>query len=137
MRDDLEFTDKGFSGLPKSGPVWRSPLAPFGRRSRSVNWKLDKTIWQKALAAPALAILDASLHIPVAGEIFRRCEADLFGCLTMIPAAQISRALPETTVLSTVNVKRSVHQNMGLKNHTKNSTLCKTCVSLFRCLVYL
>jgi hypothetical protein len=53
----------------------------------------------------------------------------------MIAAAKVGRALPESAVLTLVNVKRAIHQNMALDWHCENSKMCKTCVSLFWSLV--
>ena len=84
--------------------------------------------------ASALAILDAPFHIPVTGEVLGRGKAHLFGRLPVITAAEVCRALPESAVLTLVNVKGAIHQNMALNGHSENSKVCKTCVSLFRSL---
>ena len=83
----------------------------------------------------ALAILYATLHIPVACEVLGGSKADLLGGLPMIETAKIGRALPVATVLTPIDGKRSIHQQMAFCRHCENSKMCKTCVSLFGGLV--
>ena len=74
--------------------------------------------WDKALA-----IFDAPLHIPVAREILGGGEALFLRRLPVITAAKVGRALPESAVLTLVNVKRAIHQNMALGRHCENSKM--------------
>ncbi len=133
-RDDLELAGKRIGGIAEGRTSRRSPAPTIGRRAGTGDKELDRIVQQGSATASALAlaILDAPLHLPVAGEVLGGRKIDLFGCLPMIQTAEVSRALPVAAVLTSIDVKRSIHQNMGLNWHIEHPKLCKTCVRVFR-----
>jgi hypothetical protein len=109
QRDNLELTGERFCGVLETGAGWRSPTPPIGRRAGSGDKILDGNVQQGSATASALAIFDASLHVPIAGKILRGGKARLLGRLPMVATSQIGGALPVAATLTPINVERTIH----------------------------